>query len=376
MARIYLSPPTITAADHAALGAALESGWVAPVGPQLDAFERELAALAGTSGALAVTSGTAALHLALLGVGVQQGDTVLVPTMTFAATAFPLQYIGARPWFVDAHPEPAADAWRAALAAARAAGRRVTAVIAVDLYGGCGNLEALSALCVDEGLTLIEDAAEAVGARWNARPCGGFGRCAIYSFNGNKIVTTSGGGALLSNDEALLARARHRANQAREPQLWYEHQETGYNYRMSNVLAALGRSQLARLAHKIQRRQAIRAAYAQALESVPGLALIPYPTQCQPNYWLTTITVDPAACGGLTALDVVQRLGQLDIEARPLWKPLHVQPVFAGWGGPACPRAEHLFATGLCLPSGDGLTDLQQAQVIAALLRSVQPTGY
>ncbi len=366
MSRIYLSPPDVSATERALLLDAFDSNWIAPLGPHVDAFEAELARYVGVKHAAALSSGTAALHLALLLHDVGPGDVVLCSTFTFAATANAITYVGAEPVFIDASP----DDWcmdvevvEEALVAERAAGRTVKAVLPVDLYGSLPDMEALEALCAQEGLVLIEDAAEALGSRRGGRSAGSFGSCAAFSFNGNKIITTSGGGMLVSDDEALIARARYLATQAREPVAHYEHRAIGYNYRLSNLLAALGRGQLQHLDAKIEARARTRAFYEEALGDLPGISFMPLPADLRSNHWLTCVCIDPDAAG-VDRETIRLHLAADDIEARPLWKPMHLQPVFAGCRSYGDGVAEQLFQVGLCLPSGSSLTDADRSRVV------------
>ncbi|MEH1101410.1 DegT/DnrJ/EryC1/StrS family aminotransferase [Micromonospora sp. CPCC 205561] len=365
---IHLSPPDVGPLEESYLVAALRSGWVAPVGPDLDAFEREVAARAGTSAAVAVSSGTAALHLALLGVGVGPGDAVIVPTLTFVATANAVRYTGARPVFVDCDPHSGnvdvglvADSLRTLTAR----GERVGAVVPVDLFGSCADYTALTPVCAAAGVPVVEDAAEALGATHRGRPAGSFGRAGVLSFNGNKIMTTSGGGMLVSDDTALLARARFLSTQAREPTPHYEHRETGYNYRLSNLLAALGRAQLVRLDGMIARRRHLRDLYAKLFAPVPGVRLLGAEDGGS-NCWLTTIAVDPRR-SGWRAADLAAHLAGRDIETRPLWKPMHLQPAYADAECLVTGAAERLFADGLALPSGSALNERQVGAVLTAV---------
>ncbi|MER7891458.1 aminotransferase class I/II-fold pyridoxal phosphate-dependent enzyme [Micromonospora sp. NPDC094482] len=366
--RVLLSPPDVGPLEESYLIAALRSGWVAPAGPDLQAFEREIAERVGTTGALAVSSGTAALHLALLGVGVGPGDVVLVPTLTFVATANAVRYIGARPVFVDCDPQTGnvdVQLVAALIQRLRARGERVGAVVPVDMFGSCADYDALVPVCVDAEVPLVEDAAEALGASYRGRAAGSFGRVAALSFNGNKIMTTSGGGMLVSDDVALLARARHLSTQAREPTPHYEHRETGYNYRLSNLLAALGRAQLVRLDGMIARRRQLRDRYAKLFAPVPGVRLLGA-EDTGSNCWLTVITVEPERCGW-RADDLAAHLTERDIETRPVWKPMHLQPVHAGAESLLTGAAERLFADGLTLPSGSALSEPQVGRVLAAI---------
>ena len=317
--------------ERKSLLAALDSGWVAPAGPDLDAFEAELSAHAGRH-AVALSSGTGALHLALIIAGVKPGDRVLVSTLTFAATANAVRYVGAEPVFVDSdrrswNMDP--DLLAQALEDAKVRGQRYAAVIAVDLYGQCADYDRISALCAEHEVLLIEDAAEAIGATYNGRPAGSFGEMAVFSFNGNKMITTSGGGAFLTDRQDWADKARFLATQARDPAPHYEHSELGYNYRLSNLLAAVGRAQLADLERKVDIRRAHNAAYRQALEDIEGIEFMPEAPGCRSTFWLTALTIDPAVVGR-TNEDVRLHLESLDIESRPVWKPMHLQPLYEG----------------------------------------------
>ena len=276
--RIYLSPPDMSAAEREALLAAFDSNWIAPLGPEVDAFERDLAARVGVQDAAALSSGTAALHLALILLEVGPGDEVWTATLTFAATANAIRYVGATPVFIDSERE----SWnldpallREALRDASARGALPKALVVVDLYGQCADYDPILAACQEYGVPVIEDAAEALGATYRGKPAGSFGAIGVLSFNGNKIMTTSGGGALVSDDSALVERARHLASQARQPAAHYEHEEVGYNYRLSNLLAAVGRAQLARLDGFVERRREINRRYRDALEGIEGIAFLP-----------------------------------------------------------------------------------------------------
>ena len=369
MSRVYLSPPEIRPADYAGLEAVLASNWVAPAGPHLGEFESAVASRTGRGHALAVQSGTAALHLALLVLGVGPGDVVVCPTLTFAASANPVRYCGAEPVFVDSEPQT----WNldpelldAALRECASGGRPAKAVVAVHLYGQCARMGPVTEVCERHGATLIEDAAEALGATYKGRPAGGMGDLSFLSFNGNKIITTSGGGMLLADRGPWIERARYLATQAREPVAHYEHTATGYNYRMSNVLAGLGLAQLEDLERRVAVRKGHFAAYASDLGHLPGVAFMPVWPEGAPNHWLTCLTLDPEA--GAPAPDaVIAALEAEDIEARRLWKPLHLQPVFRDCRCHGGGVAESLFATGLCLPSGSGLAPAERDRVVAAV---------
>jgi dTDP-4-amino-4,6-dideoxygalactose transaminase len=370
MTRIYLSPPEVGAEERRMLLDAFDSNWIAPVGPDIDAFERELAERVGAGHAVALSSGTAALHLALLLVGVGPGDDVLVPSFTFVATAAAVTYLGANPVLVDCSAsnwtiDP--DLVEAELAARARAGRLPSAVVTVDLYGQCADYDRLTALCDEYDLPLVADAAEALGATYRSRPAGSFGTAAVFSFNGNKIITTSGGGMLVADSAELVDRARYLATQARDPFPHYEHSVLGFNYRLSNLLAALGRAQLAGLDSRIDRRRVIDASYRSALGEVPGIEFMPVLPYGEPNWWLTCILVDPGRFGA-DREQIRLALESVDVESRPTWKPLHLQPVFEGAptvGGAACAA---IFERGLCLPTGSALSPADQARVVETLL--------
>ena len=370
MPRIYLSPPHMGTEERDLLLDAFDSNWVAPLGPHVDAFEAEFAAYTGSRYAAALSSGTAALHLALLIVGVKPGDEVIVSSLTFAATANAITYVGATPVFVDSdsaswNMDPALLAEELEASAKR--GKLPRAVVAVDLYGQCADYDRIRAACDRHGVPLIEDAAEALGATYRGKSAGTFGALGIFSFNGNKIITTSGGGMLVSENEAWIQKARFLATQARDPAPHYEHTHIGFNYRMSNLLAAVGRGQLRHLDARVDRRRAHNAAYRAALGSTPGIAFMPEASFGRSTAWLTSITVDPARFG--TDRETIRRhLEAHDIEARPVWKPMHLQPVFASCRVRGGEVAGRLFEFGLCLPSGSSLSDEQRATVVETFL--------
>jgi dTDP-4-amino-4,6-dideoxygalactose transaminase len=368
--RIYLSPPEQAGTELALIGDALASNWIAPLGPHVDGFEAEMCARLDVPHAVALSSGTAALHLALEVLGVGAGDEVYVSTLTFAATANAVRYTGATPVFLDSERR----SWNLdpgllaeALADAARRGRLPKAVIAVDLYGQAADLDPIAETCRRHGVALIEDAAEALGATYRGRPAGSVGDLAILSFNGNKIITTSGGGMLLGRRKDWIERARYLATQAREPARHYEHTVVGYNYRMSNLLAAVGRAQLADLDRRVEARRATNAFYRRALGGLPGWDLMPEAPFGRSTFWLSCATIDAAAFGaGRDA--VIDRLATDEIEARPVWKPMHLQPVFQGCRTIGGAVAEALFRDGICLPSGSSLTDADRERVAAAVL--------
>jgi dTDP-4-amino-4,6-dideoxygalactose transaminase len=366
MSRLYLSPPDLTGQELALVGEAIASGWIAPLGPHVDAFEAEMSARLEVPHALALSSGTAALHLALLVLGVGRGDEVWTSSLTFAATANAIAYVGAAPVFVDSDE----GSWNLdpglveeELRRAARAGRLPKALIAVDLYGQCADLAPIADACREHGVWLIEDAAEALGATYRGRPAGSLGDAAILSFNGNKIITTSGGGMLLSGRKDWIDRARHLATQAREPARHYEHKDIGYNYRLSNLLAAVGRAQLADLDRRVNARRAINARYRELLAGIPGWAFVPEAPYGRATFWLTCSLVDPGRAPASRDA-VLDALAGADIEARPVWKPLHLQPAFAGCRVLRGSVAERLFGHGICLPSGSGLAPADQDRVI------------
>lgn len=366
---IFLSPPDVGEAEEAAVLSALRSGWVAPVGPDLSAFEAELADRVGVAHGVALSSGTAGLHLGLLGLGVGATDVVLTSTLTFAATANAICYTGAEPYFLDADPvtgnlDPVL--LERALATLSRAGERVGAVVPVDLLGKSADYAAIEEIASRYGVPVLADAAESLGATFQGRPAGSFGRAAVVSFNGNKIMTTSGGGMFLTDDASLAERVRYLSTQARQAVVHYEHTEIGFNYRMSNVLAALGRAQLARLDSMIARRHQLRQHYRSLVSAVAGVEIFGGREDTEDNAWLTSILVDPEVTGW-TADELRDALAARAIESRPLWKPMHLQPVFRGSRGEITGVAERLFTQGLTLPSGSGMTSEQRERVTGVL---------
>lgn len=369
--RIYLSSPHIGSHELELVQEAFATNWIAPLGPHVDAFEAELATRTETAYAAALSSGTAALHLAMRWLGVQRGDEVICSTLTFSATVNPVLYEGGTPVFVDSDPatwnmDPVLLA--EALEDSVRRGRKPKAVVLVHLYGQSADIDPIVELCRRYEVPLVEDAAEALGATYKGRAPGSFGVCGVFSFNGNKIITTSGGGALVSSDRALIEKARFWATQARDPAPHYQHSELGFNYRLSNVLAGIGRGQLRVLEDRVNARRANCAFYQQAFRGLPGLEFMPEAPFGRATRWLTCITIDPAA-SGVDREQVRLALAEQNIEARPVWKPMHLQPIFAGtrcYGGAV---AERLFAHGLCLPSGSNLTPADLDRVAGAVRR-------
>ena len=369
-ARLLLSPPDVGPREADAVARAVASGWVAPVGPDLDAFEAELAERVGVAHAVGLSSGTAALHLGLLGLGVGPGDAVLTPTLTFAATANAVVHAGATPWFVDCDPRTGnvdPSLLRRAVDEARSTGLRPAALLPVDLLGKPVDHDAVAAVAAEHSLPVLVDAAESLGATWHGRPSAAHGDAAVVSFNGNKIMTTSGGGALLTDDAALARRARHLATQAREPAVHYEHHDIGYNYRLSNVLAALGRVQLSRLDEFLAARRRTRETYRALVTDLPGVDVLGGPDDSGDNCWLTAVVVDPDEAG-FTAGDLVAALDAVAVESRPLWKPLHLQRSFAPARGTVTGAAEALFCHGVTLPSGSALRPADLDRVTSVVL--------
>ena len=368
--RIYLSPPHLGDLELEFVKEAFATNWIAPLGPHVDAFEQEFAASVGVAHAAALSSGTAALHLALRLLGLQRGEEVLCSTFTFSASANPIAYEGATPVFIDSE----AASWnmdpallREELDACAARGRLPRAVIVVDLYGQSADYDPILAACAHYDVPVIQDSAEALGATYKGVPVGGQAPCAVFSFNGNKIITTSGGGMLVARDAAFTARARFLATQARDPAPHYQHSAIGFNYRMSNVLAGIGRGQLRVLPQRVASRRRNFEYYQTVLGAVPGITLMPKAPHGEPNYWLTCITIDPAVFGA-TREDVRLALDAENIESRPVWKPLHTQPVFADCRVRGGAVSEEAFARGLCLPSGSSLTEPELERVCALVL--------
>ncbi|MCV7653427.1 aminotransferase class I/II-fold pyridoxal phosphate-dependent enzyme [Micrococcus luteus] len=371
--RIFLSSPDVTQAEEDALVRAFRSNWIAPLGPEVDAFESELADYTGRAHAVALASGTAALHLGLLNLGVGPGDLVPTSSLTFAATANAITYTGAEPVFLDAdesgNMNPAL--LEQALTTLRGEGHEIKAVVPVDLLGKTADHAAIGRIAADHGAVVLSDAAESLGATRDGKQSAAYGVAAAVSFNGNKIMTTSGGGALLTDDEEMAARTRYLATQARQPVVHYEHTDIGYNYRLSNILAALGRAQLDRLEEMIERRRALRIRYRELFAAVPGVEMFGEPSgvdggPTRDNFWLSSILVDPDTAG-FTAEDLRVHLAGQDIEARPLWKPMHLQPVFAGRRAFTDGTSERLFTIGLSLPSGSVLDESSIGRVVESI---------
>ena len=370
--RVFLSPPHMGGEELHFINEAFESNYIAPLGPQVDAFEEEFCRKIGAKYALALSCGTAALHLALQLAGVGPGAEVLTSTLTFVGSTSPITYLGAKPVFIDSdqttwNMNPGLLIEELENRAAKK-GRLPKAVVLVHLYGQCADIDPIFETCDRYGIPVIEDTAEALGATYNGQSAGTFGKAGIFSFNGNKIITTSGGGMLVSENEELIENAKFLSQQARDPAAHYEHSQIGYNYRMSNVLAAIGRGQLRVLEQRIERKREIFAYYQAALGDLPGIEFMPEAPYGRCTRWLTCLTIDPDKFGA-DRESVRLALEDENIESRPVWKPMHLQPVFDGYECVGGEVAEDLFKHGLCLPSGTAMTDEDINRVISAILR-------
>jgi len=377
--RIYLSPPHMSGLEQQYIGQAFESNWIAPLGPNVDAFEKELAAYVGAKGALAVSSGTAAIHLALRLIGVSAGDIVFCSTLTFVASANPILYLGAKPVFIDSEPSSwnmSPQALARAFEDAERTGKLPKAVVVVNLYGQSADYDEIKRICDHYQVPIVEDAAESLGATYKGKKSGTIGKFGIYSFNGNKIITTSGGGMLVSDDVEAIEKARFWATQARDKAVHYQHSEMGYNYRMSNLLAGVGRGQLRVLEDRIAARRQIFERYVQAFEDYPGITFMPEREYGLSTRWLTAMLLDPERYGGLKPAELVERLERRNIEARPVWKPLHLQPLFKDalyYPHSETDVARDLFEHGVCLPSGSSMTEEDQFRVIECIKEVLRP---
>jgi dTDP-4-amino-4,6-dideoxygalactose transaminase len=357
--KIWLSSPHIGNAEKEFVEEAFTTNWIAPLGPNVDGFEKDLCEYTGVEHAAALSSGTAALHLALIILGVQKDDIVLCQSFTFSASANPIVYLGATPVFIDSEE----DSWnmdpvllKKAIQHYLSIGKKPKAIIPVHLYGMPAKLDAIIDLAEEYNIPVIEDAAESLGSTYQNKPCGSFGDMSILSFNGNKIITASGGGALLSSNEEWIQQARFLATQARDPAPHYQHSQIGYNYRMSNVLAGIGRGQMQVLQERVQQRRYNYDYYTKELGGISGISFQPESKDSFSNRWLTCILVEPSKTNGITREDIRQYLEKDNIESRPLWKPMHLQPVFSGAAAFENGVSEKLFENGLCLPSGSNLT--------------------
>ncbi len=371
--RIYLSPPHMSGLEEDYIKEAFATNWIAPLGPNVTAFEQEVASYAGIGKALALSSGTAAIHLALRLLGVGQGDRVFCSSLTFIGSVNPVLYQGAKMVFIDADP----DNWNMSPVALEKAfkwaeqdGNLPKAVIIVDLYGQSADYDVLQVICERYDVPVIEDAAEAIGSFYKGKACGTFGRFGIYSYNGNKIITTSGGGMLLSDDVEALDKALFWATQARDLAPWYQHSEMGYNYRMSNIVAGIGRGQIRVLDDRVAARRAIFERYREELGNIPGVDFMPEAPFGRFNRWLTVATLDPDIVS-VKPMDIINTLAEENIESRPVWKPMHLQPLFAGCKyfthGEKESISDKLFKHGICLPSGSNMSEEELNRVIDCL---------
>ena len=382
--KLYLSSPHLSGNEQGYVNEAFKSNWIAPLGPNVDGFEDDLKGYTGVKYSVALSSGTAAIHLALILSGVQPGDFVICQSLTFSASANPIVYLGGVPVFIDSEtdtwnmcPGHLENAIEACLAGdlgikdnKNQGGRKPKAIIPVHLYGMPVKMEEICTIANKYDIPVIEDAAEALGSRYKGKRCGSLGNMGVLSFNGNKIITTSGGGALLSDNENYITRARFLATQARDDEPHYQHSEIGYNYRMSNVLAGIGRGQMEVLDDRVRRRRDINSFYRSILKNVDGISFLDEPEDHFSNYWLTTILVDKTKTGGIGREEIRLELDKENIESRPLWKPMHLQPVFKGFPFFGNGVSDSLFENGLCLPSGTNMTD-DDLERISAVLRRV-----
>ena len=368
--KIWLSSPHIGEAEKRFVEEAFTTNWVAPLGPNVDGFENDLCAYTGVEHAAALSSGTGALHLALIMLGVQKDDIVLCQSFTFSASANPIVYLGANPVFIDSEE----DSWNMdplllekAIQHYLSVGKKPKAIIPVHLYGMPAKMEAIMSLSKQYDIPVIEDAAESLGSTYQKKPCGSFGHMGILSFNGNKIITTSGGGALLSSNKEWIQQARFLATQARDPAPHYQHSQIGYNYRMSNVLAGIGRGQMEVLLQRVAQRRVNYEFYSKELNGIVGISFQPELAGSFSNRWLTCILVDPSQTNGVTREDVRLHLEKDNIETRPLWKPMHLQPVFSKATSFENGVSAKLFENGLCLPSGSNLSEEDLIRVVGKI---------
>lgn len=372
--KIWLSTPHMGTTEQKYIKEAFDTNWIAPLGHNVDAFEDSIIRYSNVKHAVALSTGTAAIHLALIVLGVEQGDEVIASTFTFSATINPIVYLGAKPVLVDSEP----DTWnmspyllREAIKDRLSKGKKPKAIIPVHLYGMPANMDEIMEIANQYEIPVIEDAAEALGSRYNNKQLGSFGLMAIFSFNGNKIITTSGGGALISNDEELITRARFLSTQARDDAPYYQHSVIGYNYRMSNVLAGIGRGQMEFMEERLTQRRNNYFFYKRSLEKYEGVSILEEPDKKYfSNHWLNAILIDPKKTG-ITLHTVQKELERENIESRRLWKPMHLQPVFS-----SCPAylngvSEDLFNKGICIPSGSNLTDEDRYRVLKVITKSL-----
>lgn len=371
MNKIWLSSPHLSGHEQKYVQEAFATNWVAPLGPNVNGFEEDLCSYIGVAHAAALSSGTAALHLALVMLGVGAGDVVLCQSFTFAASANPIVYLGATPVFVDSETHTwnlCPDALETAIKDQKKQGKQIKALIAVHLYGMPAQLHEILDICNRYDIPLIEDAAEALGSTYAGKKLGSFGKLNVLSFNGNKIITTSGGGALLSDDEQFIQKSKFLATQARDDAPHYQHSEIGYNYRLSNICAGIGRGQMEVIDERVAQRRANFDYYVKSLSFISGISFQPEAAGSFSNRWLSCVIIDPLqTTGGISREDVRLALAAKNIEARPLWKPMHLQPVFEKAPFYGKNVAENLFDHGLCLPSGSNLTPNELAQIVEVI---------
>ena len=372
MEKIWLSSPHMSGAEQGYIQEAFDSNWIAPIGPNVAGFESDIGAYLGNDVYVAaLSSGTAAIHLGLILLGVERGDEVICQSFTFSASANPIIYLGAKPVFVDSEPDSwniCPNALENAIISRIAAGRKPKVIIAVHLYGMPYKVHEIKEISVKYDIPVLEDSAEAFGSSYDGKLCGTFGDIGVLSFNGNKIITTSAGGALVTNKKSLQEKAVFLSTQARDEAPYYQHSEVGYNYRMSNVCAGIGRGQMTVLEEHVALRRAMNVFYRDAFKNINGVSVFKeYNNGCFSNFWLTTITVDPIGNGGKTTEGLRLALLNDNIESRPLWKPMHLQPVFKDCLYFGENVAQGLFHHGLCLPSGSNLTDDDKNRIYAVI---------
>ncbi len=365
--KIWLSSPHMSGYEIDFVNEAFDTNWIAPLGPHVDGFEQDLSAFTGAAYAAALSSGTAAIHLALILLGVKSGDEVICQSFTFSASANPIIYQGATPIFIDSEP----DSWnmsprylKTAILDRIAKSKKPKAIILVHLYGMPAKVSEIRAIGDEFEIPIIEDAAEALGSMYFGKPCGSLCGLGVLSFNGNKIITTSGGGALLSENELLIKQARFLATQARDQAPHYQHSQIGYNYRMSNICAAIGRGQMTVINDRVKQRRTNFEFYVKSLGAIQGISFLSEPEGFFSNRWLTCIIVDPSKTRGTTSEDIRIALDAKNIECRPLWKPMHLQPIFRLSPYYGEDISERLFENGLCLPSGSNLSELELNRIV------------
>lgn len=370
--KIWLSSPHMSGNEMKYINEAFDTNWIAPLGPNVTAFENELSVYLNSKNVAALVSGTAAIHLALIILGIKEGDEVISSSFTFSATVNPVVYQGAKPVFIDSEEgswNMSPELLEKAIIDRLRTGKKPKAIIIVHLYGMPADIYELKSIADRYDIPVIEDAAEALGSSVNGKACGTFGEMGILSFNGNKIITTSGGGALISDNPEYISKARFLATQARDKAPHYQHSQIGYNYRMSNVLAGIGRGQLEVIEARVSKRRSNFNYYQEKLSYLEGISFLGEKDSCFSNRWLTTIIVDPDKTNGITATDIQQGLEKENIETRPLWKPMHLQPVFKDYPKYTNGVSEKLFSKGLCLPSGSNMTDEELNRVFIGIKR-------